>query len=299
MKTLAIWLVIVMSTLLWAKETPDLSEETYQFDVSDVGRLDVSISYGLGELNIISNPEKNSIEGLIEYDSDYVVPEVDYFTIGSKGKLEINVESLKHRGNDHHHRSFDFGKNLSRDGYEGRVEFKLPESKPTDLKMDFGLGEANLDLSGLSITDLDMDCGLSDVKISMDTPNPVSCRRLSISSGLGDFNASNLGNLKPHEFELEVGLGSATIDLTGDISNDFNGDIEVGLGSLDLILPNNVNIRLEVEDTFLSSVDVEGLVKKNGVWVSREWDKHLPTVELEVSVGLGSVDVEVESGVRR
>jgi len=289
-----IWFVLVFLTFVWSKENSDISEETYSFDVSDVSRMDVTISYGLGELNISSSQDENRIEGVIEYDSEYVVPDVNYHSIGSKGKLDINVESPRHRHHEDDEWKFNFGEGLRRDKYEGKVDFQLPPSKSIDIEMDFGLGEADLDFSELSISDLHMDCGLSDVTLSMNSTNPVSCRKLSISSGLGDFNANELGNLKPQEFQLVVGLGSASIDLTGDITEDIEGSIEVGLGSLDLTLPKNVNIKIEVEDTFLSSVDVNGLVKEYDEWVTRKWDKRLPTIELEINVGLGSVDVMVE-----
>ena len=291
MKGFKIWLVLASWTILFAQDTSDLTKESYHFDVSGISRMDVEISYGLGELIIKSSQDANTIEGFIKYNSKYVTPDVDYHKIGSKGKLDITVKSHK-RGDDEDHWPFDF-RGGKRHG-DSEVDFRLPQSIPMDIKMDFGLGDADLDFSTLSISDLHMDFGLSDVKISMDKSNPVTCRRISIQSGLGDFNASELGNLRPREFHLDVGLGSASIDLTGDITNDMEGDIKVGLGSLDLILPKNVNIRLEVEETFLSSVDVEGLVKENNEWVSRHWDRQIPTIELEISVGLGSVDVEVK-----
>lgn len=294
MKGFRIWLVLASWTILFAQDTSDLTKESYHFDVSGISRMDVEISYGLGELKIKSSQDANTIEGFIEYNSKYVTPDVDYHKIGSKGKLDINVKSNKHRDDDENHWPLDFRRGKRHGKYEGKVDFELPQSIPMDIKLDFGLGDADLDFSGLSISDLHMNCGLSDVRLSMDKSNPVTCRRISIESGLGDFNASELGNLRPQEFHLDVGLGSASIDLTGDITDDIEGDIKVGLGSLDLILPKNVNIKLEVEDTFLSSVDVEGLVKENNEWMSRHWDRQIPTIELDISVGLGSVDVEVK-----
>ena len=92
---------------------------------------------------------------------------------------------------------------------------------------------------------------------------------------------------------MNVGLGSADLDLRGAVTEDVEVDIDVGLGSLDLTLPENVNIRLSVEQSFLSSVDVGGLVQERRGWISREWVSERPTMEIDVSVGLGSVDVRV------
>lgn len=287
--------VVLASALALAWTGSELTREAYQFDVSDVERIDVDVTYALGSLRIKAGEDEKLVEGFIEYDSDYVTPHVDYHTLGSKGKLDIRTESLRHSRNEDEW-SFDVDwKNLHEKDYESVIDFKLPRLTPLDMNLDFGLGKTDIDLSYLTVSEFRLDCGLSDVKVIMTTPNRGTCRRVVIESGLGDFNATGLGNLKTEQLRLEVGMGSANIDLGPDITDDLEGEISVGLGSLDLTLPKNVNIRLQIERTFLSAVDVDiqGLVRQEDEWSSRDWDKNLPTVDLEISVGLGSVDVEL------
>ncbi len=287
--------IFLATSLLVAQTSPDTKKDSYHFNVSEVTRIDVNIDYGLGELTVGTSGDDNAIEGTIEYDPYYVTPEVKYRETGSKGKLDVSVESTGHQHHDDNEWSFNFKlKAMKGKDYQSAVEFRLPPSIPLDIDMDFGLGDADIDLSGLDISEFKLNCGLSDVKVTADTPNPGKCETISIESGLGDFNGRQLGNLRTEDFHMEVGLGSATVDLTGAMIGDMEGDITVGLGSLDLLLPKNANIRLEVEDTFLSSVDVNDLVKDGDDWVTPHWDDGLPTVELQISVGLGSVDVEVE-----
>ncbi|NOZ03876.1 MAG: cell wall-active antibiotics response protein, partial [FCB group bacterium] len=86
----------------------------------------------------------------------------------------------------------------------------------------------------------------------------------------------------------------AIIDLRGEDITDMEGEIEVGLGSLDLILPADANIRIYVDDTFLSSVKIKGLRKEEqNEWISPEWKTGRPNLKFDLSVGLGSVDVEL------
>ena len=286
---------LLVISILGAPSPPQrqTEEETYQFDAEDVSRMDVRISYGLGELVIERNIRPDEIQGTIEYQPRYMRPDVDYRTIGSKGILDITVRSLK-KGRDDEDWSHGWDwRGFKKEGFESSVDFKLPQGIPIDLDMDFGLGEATLDFSRLSVSDFKLNCGLSDVRVSMETPNPVSCRKVTIESGLGDFDATGLGNLRTKEFDLEVGLGSADVDFSGDIIDDMEGEIDVGLGSLDLTFPDNINIRLDIDRTFLSSIDVNGLVKEDGEWVTRDWDRHRPTLQLEINVGLGTVDVDV------
>lgn len=288
-----IYIILVVSTAL-AQEGSHMERDSYNFDVSEANRIEVDVDYGLGSLDIGPGADEGTIEGFIEYDPRYVTPEVKYSTFGSKGKLGITVRSSKHDfGHDEWSFNWDW-KKMRDDEYRSAVDFKFPPFIPLDMNLDFGLGEANIDLSGLSISEFRLDCGLSDVRVQVAEGNTGTCRKVSIQSGLGDFDGRQLGNLKAREFHMEVGLGSADVDLTGDITDDLEGDMEVGLGSLDLLLPRNANIKLEIEHTFLSSVDVEGLVKDGDEWVSPSWNEELPTLELEISVGVGSVDVEVQ-----
>ena len=112
---------------------------------------------------------------------------------------------------------------------------------------------------------------------------------------MGDLSATGLGNLGADNIDINVGLGSADIDLSGDRIYDMDVNVDVGLGSLDMVLPDNANIEIFVDSSFLSSVDVYGLTKKrNKSWVSPDWDKNKPTISMDINVGMGSVDIVVE-----
>ena len=90
-------------------------------------------------------------------------------------------------------------------------------------------------------------------------------------------------------------MGAATVDLRGKFDEDMDLSIDVGLGALELILPENVNIKLRVDHSFLSSVDVDGLMsEERNKYVSKHWDENRPTITGDISVGIGSVDIEVD-----
>ena len=47
--------------------------------------------------------------------------------------------------------------------------------------------------------------------------------------------------------------------------------------------------------SFLSSVDVDGLkVENDNNYISETWDDKRPTITAEISVGIGSVDIEID-----
>ena len=78
-KLLLISMLFAISSLLIA-QSDDCDDyeviDEYQFDTRQFKDLDVSISYGLGELTIGSSDTKNTIEGVITYDNRRIKPEV-------------------------------------------------------------------------------------------------------------------------------------------------------------------------------------------------------------------------------
>ena len=54
--------------------------------------------------------------------------------------------------------SFNFNWRDIRDGeYQSTADSRLPQSLPTDIQIEFGLGEARIDLSDLSISKFEME----------------------------------------------------------------------------------------------------------------------------------------------
>lgn len=286
---------LFLLTLIHPQQTDHEEEgrwttDYYNYRTEAIKRLDASFDWALGELVIRANNRPGMIDGKVEYHAERTIPEVDFRVTGTRGRLRVEHDTHENWGASLH---FNFKDRDWDDQYHNKIEFELPPDIATELTLDFGLGEAHLDLTDLDLTELELDCGLSDVKLVVSSPNRVRCDNLSIDSGMGDFNAISLGNLRAREINLDVGLGSATLDFTGQIVEDMTIDVRVGLGSLDLRLPRNANIRARIEDTFLSSVDVDDLVREDQEWVSKEWSPGQPTLILEVSVGLGSVDIDL------
>ncbi|MBU0528419.1 cell wall-active antibiotics response protein [bacterium] len=259
--------------------------DSYSFNTRQYKDLDISISYGLGELTIGSSNKKDIIEGSIAYDSRRIKPKVKMESVSSSGVLSIKTEKDKSKANC----------NYKLKDIDNEMEFYFPPQIKTDLFLDFGVGDAEIDLTDISITKLYINCGLSDVELEINKRNNVICESVSIENGLGDLSVSGLGNLAAKDIDINIGLGSADIDLTGDRIYDTDINVDVGLGSLDMILPKKANIEIYVDSSFLSSVDIYGLKqKKNKYWVSPNWESSYPTITMDVNVGMGSVDIVIE-----
>lgn len=271
-------------------DTEDRIRDYYHYRMEDVETVGVNISFGLGELDLKANKHERRFDGSILYSPSVLKPDISYQAIGKTGTLSIRV----HRREDTIYPiAWHKWKNTTGHEFQNEAEFMLPSAVPLNASIDFGLGEAEMDLTGLTINHLDINCSLGEMELTMDQPNKTRADFLHIDTGLGEFEGERLGNFRAGDVQIDVGMGSAEVDMRGHNLVDTYIDISVGLGSLELILPENSNIKISAEHNFLSSVDVYDLVKKNGRWQSEEWNEAYPTFLVDVDVGIGSIEIRV------
>ncbi|MBC8215222.1 MAG: hypothetical protein H8E64_01760 [Candidatus Marinimicrobia bacterium] len=289
--------VTITSVLMAHDDATEIRTDTFHYSVENRQLLEVEFSYGLGEFVLGANPKGNAIDGTITYAVEKIIPDVRYIRHGAKGILTVDMESIEDQHEDDElNFSFDLNVRKQINKYKNDIDFLLPSTVPTELELDFGLGSAHLDFTGIRLSSLDIDCGLSDVFMTVSDQNPIRCKKVQLSNGLGDIDIRQLGNLRAENIDIEVGLGSASIDFRGQQIYDMNVDIEIGLGAMDIILPENTNIRIEIYDNFLSSVEIRDMVKKDDShWVSPDWKAGRPTIRMSVEIGLGSIDIDLRN----
>jgi len=116
---------------------------------------------------------------------------------------------------------------------------------------------------------------------------------LEVNLSVGDLNLE-LGWMPELEsVECEVGVGDVVCDLSGAWEHSPELiEFGIGVGNIDLVVPDNVGVRVEVESE-LGEVEVDGLEPDDeGGYVNSMWDESDENLEVEVSVGIGSVYIE-------
>ncbi len=114
--------------------------------------------------------------------------------------------------------------------------------------------------------------------------------RLELAVGVAEFRASGLGNARFQEFEFKGAVGDVVLDFTGDWSADASGTIEMGLGSLTLVFPEDLGVRI-TKKGFLAALDAPGFTKVDGGWQSPNWDSAPHQFEIRLVSALGSIEV--------
>lgn len=240
-------------------------------------QLDVSLQYGAGRLKV--EPAGGGLLYRMEmrYDERAFTPLTEYDR--DSGRLRLGVESNRRRGES------------TRVDREQRATIALTRDVPMELELEFGAGEAEVELGGLSIRDVQIQTGASETRVSFSEPNRVEARAVRVEAGAAELTVTGLGNARAERLEFEGGLGETTLDFGGEWRNDASVNIEMGVGSLTLRLPRGVGVRIE-KDSFLTSFDAPGMVRRGRAWFSRDYDDARHKLDISIDAALGSIDVE-------
>jgi len=247
---------------------------TQSRQVSNERSLDVDVTYGAGQFRV--RPAESGVLYRLElrYDEDTFEPVNEY----RNGRLRVGIDGS--------HKKIRVGKGES----AGNLDLRLAVDVPMDLNLEFGAVKADLDLGGLALTDLRMVTGASETVIDVSKPNPVSLGTAKIAVGAAQFHARRLGNLNAERIEVDAGVGAITLDFTGDWQRDAEVSVDLGVGTLELRFPEGLGVRLR-KDSFLATIDPQGLVKRGDYYYSTDWDEADRQVDIDVDAALGKVSV--------
>lgn len=242
--------------------------------------LTVEIELGGGIIDLEKNDTGNILDAEIEYDPDEVDIDIDYQKVEDRGKLYLSSESED--GHD-----FDTEDNYWHLEFTDRI--------PIDFEMDIGACEAEFDFTGLKLNDLDLDLGASSAEIAFRKPNPVLLSKINIDVGASELTVKGLGNANFEKLSFDGGVGDFTLDFRGELNHEAYVDIDVGLGSLTILLPRDLGVRIAKEGSFLSSfsIDSDGFEEvESDIYESENFDKSDGKLIFDIEIGLGSVEIE-------
>ncbi len=246
-----------------------------------VQSMEIDIEFGFGEIRVERGNPAKAVTGYMQYDEASIRPSAKYKVEGDRAYFRLVTKS-RHRG---------WGLDDSFDSPESEIYFTT--RVPLDIDFSCGLGEASLDLGEMKVRELSLDNGLGETTLNFSTLNGVELRRLSVDNGLGELTALNLSNARTKILSFDCGLGEATLDFRGESRHDMEVDINVGLGSVTLKIPQGYNVELDAEENFLSSINTRGLERlSRSRYRSFDYDPKKPTISIDASVGLGSIDLD-------
>lgn len=232
-------------------------------------QLAVNVSYGAGEFRLRAAEPGVLYRMRLRYDEDSFQPVAEL----RGSRLRLGVRSTDSRIRWKGERG-------------GELELELARGLPMDLDLELGATRSRVELGGLSLTALEVSAGASETTISFSDPNPLRAHTTKFEVGAASLRVHGLGNLNAERIRLEAGVGDVTLDFTGEWRGNTDVQVEMGLGSLTLRFPTGLGVRI-VKDTFLASLDSQGLIKQDNAYLSPDWDaaEHRVTVRVEAALG--------------
>lgn len=240
----------------------------------DDGPTSVRIEYGAGELRVEPAPRRMLYHMELRYDENRFTP-VTTFDAQAR-TLRLGLNDRDRRGSKTH---------------GSRAVIGLTREAPLDLKLEFGAGEASLDLGGMSIRSLEISTGASESEIRFDAPNQISAERVEVEAGAAELGVFGLGNARARRIQFQGGVGSTTLDFSGAWDADATASVRIGIGELTLRFPRGLGVRLEKNSLF-TSFDTEGMIKRGDAYFSPDWDTATHRLTIDVDAAFGSVEVE-------
>lgn len=275
--TLVATCVAVVAVSAQAQRTEHVTES---IDAEGAEQVIVNMEFGAGELLLKGADQSDAAVIEIDYDPRRVEYLAEYRTRGKTGYLDLETINRRHRDVDTE---------------DNRWQVTLSSRYEYEIDAEIGASDAQLDLGGLPIREFNLDVGAASAVLTFEKPNPIRLGVFDLDIGAASLEGEMLGNANFEEFNFSGGAGSFELDFRGKYKGTSRISIDVGLGSCDITLPEDVPVRIETDGGgWLSSIDVHSGPADEidgGIYESDDFEGADTSILLEIEVGLGSVDI--------
>lgn len=166
--------------------------DTKVIDRDDAKSVEVKLNMGAGDLKVSSGTQK-LLRAYFTYNVPQFKPEVRYNSAGGVGTLEISQpESHAHVGNMK---------------YEWDV--RLSNETPIDLNVQFGAGQAQLDLGSLDLRHVSVEMGVGQMQMDL-RGAPKHDYDVNVQGGVGEADIK-LPNTVGIEAHATGGIGEISV----------------------------------------------------------------------------------------
>jgi hypothetical protein len=269
-------IILLMSPFVMAQETEKVTETVSAENCKGVD-LQLDFSAGVIDLFPADIPDFAKID--IFYTPRSVRYNIEKSMRGDRCVIDLASERR--------HNWFD-------DESDNEWKVQLSRKNPMSLDMNIGACEARIDLGGIPLTDLRMDIGAAEMELDFSEPNPVLLKELSVDCGASSLTITRLAMANARSMSFDIGAGSCEIDLRGQIKGEIEIEISVGVGSMDVILPQGVALMVEGDDEWLSSLDFRGLdlnETHRGTWETDNYERATDRILITADVSMGSISI--------
>ena len=169
----------------------------------------------------------------------------------------------------------------------------LTEKKPYSIDLSYGLGNANVDLSGLSVQKFKIKTASADVNVAytLGMANKVDMDTFCVKVDMGSVSVKNLHLARSKTVLADVGFGNIILDLSEKPLVRYKVKGSVGAGNMTVLMPAlDVPVLVKISESWLCSVYMPKTLKKIGenTYANAAYGKSPKdaiTFDLDVSMG--------------
>ena len=214
----------------------------------------------------------------LKYDELAFKPAVNFSREGGVAELTVGLEG-------------ESGTSFRRLG-ENLMNLRLNTEIPIELGANTGVGEANIDLTGMNVRSLRIQSGVGATEISMLELNKGNCEEIELNSGVGSLEVVGLGNFGFEEFSFRGGVGGSVLDFSGSWERIGDVVVEVGVGGVEIKLPRDLGAEIRISKGFFSDYTLPEFQKKGDTYFSENMDRVDNVLKLKITAGIGGVEVD-------
>lgn len=169
----------------------------------------------------------------------------------------------------------------------------VSESVPILFNLNYGIGDADIDLSGLSIKNLKVNTGSADLKLGYlsGKSNKIEMDTLMVTVDMGTLTVDKVNLSRAKTIIAEVGFGSLFLDLSKKNTTKSHISASVGAGNLEIQLPDaQIPVIINIHDSPLCRIKLSDNFKEisENVFANESYSEKAPnllTFDLDVALG--------------
>ena len=247
---------------------------------SEVKTIHIKIDVGLTTLDLKTHAGGDMLTAYAKYDSDKIRADVEYEKNGSEADIFLTSDQYK--------------KKFNLDSDDCRWKISLSRDYIWDIDFNAGFAECRIDLSGLPVERLRLDLGASECRMVFNEPSPQLMDKFSVDAGAGEVRIIGIGYANFDDFSFDGGAGEFTLNFEGITDGFRQAKIDVGVGEVNVELPEGLPVRINAEEGWLSSFNVYGddlEMHVDGQFESGNYDRAEYGLQIDLDIGIGEATV--------
>jgi hypothetical protein len=222
--------------------------EEINIPAPDVETVDLSLTFGAGELIIKPGAEPALVSGTATYNVADFKPKIKV----DKQQVRLETGNLDIHGIP----------NFKGNDIKNKWDLKLGNQQ-MQLKINAGAYQGNIELGGLALKSLEVNDGAADTRLKFSELNKTEMETLRYITGASSVKLSGLANANFTSMIFRSGAGDYTLDFSGELQRDAVVTVESGFSQLTIIVPEGTSAKVILKGG-LTNVDMSGGWQKSG-----------------------------------